>query len=181
METSINPLIKVTMLSLVLVFGLSCGLASAREEVCVYDQEDYRGDRFCTSDSIRNLKDENWNDDIASIEVDRDMEVILYEDSNFRGRSLRVMEDHDYIGHGLDHAVSSIEIIRPAMTIITRAEVISRMLTIRLMMAGNCSHIATVAPKSAAMSNKQALDVKWASACTIVPRGASEDLLGTSK
>ncbi len=113
MKTSINPLIRVTMLSLVLVFGLSCGLASARDEVCVYDQEDYRGDRFCTSDSIRNLKDENWNDDIASIEVERGMEVILYEDSNFRGRSLRVMEDHEYIGHGLDHAVSSIEIIRP--------------------------------------------------------------------
>ena len=90
MKTSINPLIRVTMLSLVLVFGLTCGLASARDEVCVYDQEDYRGDRLCTSDSIRNLKDKNWNDDIASIEVERDMEVILYEDSNFRGRSLRV-------------------------------------------------------------------------------------------
>ncbi len=113
MKTSINPLFRVTMLSLVLIFGLSCGLASARDEVCFYDQEDYRGDRFCTSDSIRNLKDENWNDAIASIEVERDMEVILYEDSNFRGRSLRVMEDHEYLGHGLDHAVSSIEIIRP--------------------------------------------------------------------
>jgi hypothetical protein len=67
------------------------------------------------------------------------------------------------------------------MRIITRAEVINRMLTIRLMMAGNYSNTATVAPRSAAMSNKQALDVKWASACTIVLKGASDSLLGISK
>ncbi len=113
MKPITNPFKTITILSVGLIFVFFSSLASAHDEVCVYDQEDYRGDRFCTSDSIRNLKDENWNDDIASIEVERGMEVILYEDSNFRGRSLRVMEDHDYIGHGLDHAVSSLEIIRP--------------------------------------------------------------------
>ena len=113
MKPITNPFKTITILSVGLIFVFFSSLASARDEVCVYDEEEYRGDRFCTSDSIRNLKDENWNDDIASIEVERGMEVILYEDSNFRGRSLRVMEDHDYIGHGLDHAVSSIEIIQP--------------------------------------------------------------------
>ena len=113
MNRSINPLTMGTMLSVILLLGLSCGMASARDEVCVYDQKDWEGDRFCTSDSIRNLKDEGWNDDIASIEVDQGTEVILYEDSNFRGRSVRVMEDADHIRHGLDHEVSSLEIIRP--------------------------------------------------------------------
>jgi len=110
---STNPLIRVTIFSVVLVLGLYCGLASARDEVCVYDQKDWKGDRFCTEDSIRNLADEDWNDDIASIEVEKGTEVILYEDSNFRGRSVRVMEDADHIRHGLDHGVSSLEIIRP--------------------------------------------------------------------
>ncbi|MGI9535599.1 MAG: peptidase inhibitor family I36 protein [Desulfocapsaceae bacterium] len=113
MNTSTNPLIKGAMLSVLLIFGSFCSLASASDEVCVYDQTDWQGDRFCTEDSIRNLKDEGWNDDIASIEVDQGIEVILYEDSNFRGRSVRVMEDADHIRHGLDHAVSSLEIIRP--------------------------------------------------------------------
>ncbi len=57
MKNSINPLFRVTMLSLVLIFGLSCGLASARDEVCFYDQRDYRGDRFCTSEP-RKMKTE---------------------------------------------------------------------------------------------------------------------------
>jgi len=89
----------VSILSVLLILGLYSGLASARDEVCVYDQRDWKGDRFCTSESIRNLADEDWNDDIASIEVDEGIEVILYEDSNFRGQSLRVMEDADHIRH----------------------------------------------------------------------------------
>ena len=113
MNALIHHFTRVSILSTLLILGLLCGLASARDQVCVYDQRDWQGDRFCTSDSVRNLKDENWNDDIASIEVDQGVEVILYEDSNFRGRSVRVMEDADHIRHGLDHAVSSLEIIRP--------------------------------------------------------------------
>ncbi len=112
MNTLTNPLIKGTIFSLVLVLGLYCGLASARDEVCVYDQKNWKGDRFCTSESIRNLANEDWNDDIASIEVAKGIEVILYEDRNFQGRSLRMMEDADHIRHGLDHEVSSLEIIR---------------------------------------------------------------------
>ena len=113
MKRSINFLIGVKVLTLVMLLGLSCGLAAARDSVCVYDQRDWQGDRLCTDDSIRNLADEGWNDEIASIEVDEGVEVILYEDSNFRGQSVRVMEDADHIRHGLDHEVSSIEIIRP--------------------------------------------------------------------
>jgi len=60
---STNPLIRVTIFSVVLVLGLYCGLASARDDVCVYDQKDWKGDRFCTEDSIRNLADEDWNDE----------------------------------------------------------------------------------------------------------------------
>lgn len=113
MKRSINSLIGVKILSVILLLGLSCSLAAARDSVCVYNQRDWQGDRFCTDDSIRNLADKGWNDEIASIEVDQGIEVILYEDSNFRGQSLRVMEDADHIRHGLDHEVSSIEIIRP--------------------------------------------------------------------
>ncbi len=113
MKILINPLIKGILLSLVLVLISLSSLALARDEVCFYDQRDWKGDRFCTTESIRNLADEDWNDDIASIEVDEGIEVILYEDSNFRGQSLRVLEDADHIRHGLDHEVSSLEIIRP--------------------------------------------------------------------
>lgn len=85
--TSIIAVLWVSILSVLLILGLYSGLASARDEVYVYDQRDWKGDRFCTSESIRNLADEDWNDDIASIEVDEGIEVILYEDSNFRGQS----------------------------------------------------------------------------------------------
>ncbi len=103
----------VSFFGVLLILGLSCSLAAARDSVCVYSERDWKGERFCTNDSIRNLADEGFNDEIASIEVDEGLEVMLYEDSNFRGQSLRVMEDADHIRHGLDHEVSSIEIIRP--------------------------------------------------------------------
>ena len=77
MNIFINPLIKVIMLSAIFVLGSLCSQAFARDEVCVYDQRDWQGDRFCTSESIRNLSDEDWNDDIASIEVDQGVEVIF--------------------------------------------------------------------------------------------------------
>lgn len=63
------------------------------------------------------------------------------------------------------------------MRIITRAEVINRMLTIRLMMGGNYSNTAIVRPRSAATSDKRVANVKWASACTIVLRDANDDSL----
>ena len=113
MNTSGNPLIRRAMLSVVLVLGLNSGPASARDEVCVYDHRGWKGDGFCTADSVGNLADEDWNDDIASIEVDEGMEGILYENANYQGRSVRVMEDADHIRHGLDHNVSSLEIVRP--------------------------------------------------------------------
>lgn len=67
------------------------------------------------------------------------------------------------------------------MRITTRAEVINRMLTIRLMMAGNCSRTATVELRSDATSEIQAVNARWASVCTIVPRGVSDNLLETSE
>ena len=76
MITLTTSLRWVSILSVLLILGLYSGLASARDEVCFYDQRDWKGDRFCTSESIRNLADEDWNDDIASIEVDEGIEVI---------------------------------------------------------------------------------------------------------
>ena len=113
MNTSINTPLKVTMLGMALILGLYWSPAQARDEVCVYDDRDFNGDRFCTGDSIRNLADEGWNDDIASIEVDRDVEVVLYEHADYQGRSVRVLDDADHIRNGLDHEVSSLKIIRP--------------------------------------------------------------------
>jgi len=107
-----TPLI-VTVFGVALVLGMYGDEASARDEVCVYDEKDWKGDRFCTGESVPNLADEDWNDAIASIEVDEGVEVILYENADYKGRSVRVMEDADHIRHGLDHDVSSLEIVRP--------------------------------------------------------------------
>ena len=112
MNSSFGLTARAIMLGLALILASFWGSASARDEVCVYDERDWKGDRFCTSESIGNLADEDWNDDIASLEVDEGLEVILYENANFRGRSVRVMEDVDHIRHGLDHEVSSMKIIR---------------------------------------------------------------------
>ena len=87
------PLIA-SMLSVAMVLGMFGSPASARDEVCVYDERDWRGDRFCTAHSIRNLADEDWNDDIASIEVDEGLEVILYEHADYRGRSVSRKTPH---------------------------------------------------------------------------------------
>lgn len=113
MNTSTKPILIATMLGMTLILGLHWSPAQARDEVCVYDERDWKGDQFCTADSIRNLADEDWNDDIASIEVDQGIEAILYEHADYQGRSVRVMEDADHIRHGLDHEVSSLKIVRP--------------------------------------------------------------------
>ena len=113
MNTSIKRPLILAMLGVALILGFYGHPTFARDEVCVYDERDWKGGRFCTTHSIRNLADEDWNDDIASIEVDPGLEVILYEHADYRGRSVRVLEDADHIRHGLDHDVSSMEIIRP--------------------------------------------------------------------
>ncbi len=112
MNFASKSLPNLLALGAIVLLGSIWNPALARDEVCVYDERNWRGDRFCTSESIRYLDDEGWNDDIASIEVERGLEVILYEDFDFQGPSLRVYHDEDHIGHGLDHKVSSLKIVR---------------------------------------------------------------------
>ena len=51
MKPITNPFKTTIILSVGLIFIFFSSLASARDEVCVYDQEDYRGCLLYTSDA----------------------------------------------------------------------------------------------------------------------------------
>jgi hypothetical protein len=85
--------------------------AFARDEVCFYDEPDYDGEHFCTSHSIRNLANDDWNDDISSMELYGDIEVVLFEHADYRGRSHHYTRDTGRIRGRLDNEASSLKII----------------------------------------------------------------------
>ncbi len=99
------------MLSAALIAGLYSNSASAQNEVCVYDKKDYKGDEFCTARSIPNLADEDWNDDIASVEIRGNVEVILYENADYKGKSTRLSGDTSRLRGSMENNVSSIKIV----------------------------------------------------------------------
>ncbi len=59
-----------------------------------YSNDNYHGERFkLDNDWSANVHHNSWNDEIASIEVPRGIELWLYEDKNFRGESLIISRD----------------------------------------------------------------------------------------
>ena len=103
--------IAVVVFYLGLFVGLFSSSAVARDEVCVYEDKDYKGDELCLSRSITNLADEGWNDAISSIEIHGNKEVILYEHADYKGKSLHLSGSTSNLRRGMDDNVSSIEIV----------------------------------------------------------------------
>jgi Beta/Gamma crystallin len=61
---------------------------------CFYKDAEYRGDYFCLKLGERwPSMPHGFNDKISSIRIFRDARVRVFQDSDFRGRSLRL--DHD--------------------------------------------------------------------------------------
>ena len=90
---------------MVLIFGTLIPDARARDEVCVYDKKDYKGEEFCTSRDIPNLGDYGWNDKISSISVNGDADLILYVNSDYKGKSIEYSGDVSRIRGGLDGVI----------------------------------------------------------------------------
>jgi len=111
MKTYIKLPFMAVMLSAALITGLYSNSASARDEVCVYEKKDYEGDEFCTAHSISNLAEVDWNDDISSIELRGDIEVILYKNADYRGKSTRLSGDTSHLRNGMDNKASSLKIV----------------------------------------------------------------------
>jgi len=64
------------------------------DSVILYSKANYHGDRFkLYNDWSANRDHNSWNDEIASIEVPRGLELWLYEDKNFRGECLIISRD----------------------------------------------------------------------------------------
>ena len=69
MKSILKPYSIFSILGMVLIFGTLIPDARARDEVCVYDTQDYKGEEFCTSRDISNLGDYGWNDKNSSVSV----------------------------------------------------------------------------------------------------------------
>lgn len=60
----------------------------------LYSNANYHGERFkLDNDWSANRHHNSWNDEVASIEVPRGIELWLYEDKNFRGEYLIISRD----------------------------------------------------------------------------------------
>lgn len=84
---------------------------SVMAEVCVYEHENYRGGRKCFNEDVRNFGRLGINDSISSLRVHGDVEVILYRDEKFRGRSIVVDHDARWLDDGFNDSVSSMKIV----------------------------------------------------------------------
>ena len=88
---------------------LASGYAYA--EVCFYEHEDFRGGRKCVDQDVEDLHGIGINDSISSLKLNGDIEVVLYEDSRFRGRSEVYDRDARWLDN-LDYRVTSLRIRR---------------------------------------------------------------------
>ena len=83
-----------------------------RSGACFYRDADFRGDYFCArvGEDIPDMP-EGMNDQISSIRVFGDVEVAIFQDGRFRGRSIRYNRDVRNLGaQGWNDRLSSISV-----------------------------------------------------------------------
>ena len=115
MKSILKPYGIFSILGIVLIFGTLIHDARARDEVCVYDKKDYKGEEFCTSRDIPNLDDYGWNNKISSVSVSGDADLILYKYSDYKGEYIEYSGDVSRIRGGLDNEASSLRIMTGGM------------------------------------------------------------------
>jgi hypothetical protein len=89
-----------------------------RYGVCFYKEADFRGDRFCLQDGDRMERvPEGFNDRISSVRIYGQVEIMVYQDANFGGQSLRLRESAANLqgyqvrpGHSWNDRITSIEV-----------------------------------------------------------------------
>jgi Beta/Gamma crystallin len=85
-----------------------------RDGACFYEDANYRGDYFCadTGDDLSSMPS-GANNEISSIRIFGRVEIRVFEDSRYRGASLRVDSDvRDLQLENFNDKISSIEIER---------------------------------------------------------------------
>ncbi|WP_421759270.1 SH3 domain-containing protein [Devosia sp.] len=79
------------------------------DQVCFYEDNNFRGDSFCARPGERLSSIGNWNDEISSIRVRGNAEALVCQDNNFRGRCVVVTRDIRSLGSANDQ-ISSIRV-----------------------------------------------------------------------
>jgi Peptidase inhibitor family I36 len=91
---------------------------SRRGGACFYRDANFQGERFCVDrgDRVGNVPP-GFGDRISSIRIFGHTEVTLYQDSDFRGHSLRIRDDVENLqsyqvssGHSWNDRVSSVKV-----------------------------------------------------------------------
>jgi uncharacterized protein YraI len=79
------------------------------DQVCFYEDNNFRGDSFCARPGERLSSLGNWNDEISSIRVRGNAEALVCQDNNFRGRCVVVTRNISSLGAANDQ-ISSIRV-----------------------------------------------------------------------
>lgn len=79
------------------------------DQVCFYEDANFRGDSFCARPGERLSRLGNWNDEISSIRVRGDAEALVCQNTNFGGRCVVVSRDIRNLGAANDQ-ISSIRV-----------------------------------------------------------------------
>ena len=85
------------------------GRPGRNDQVCFYEDNNFRGDSFCARPGERLRSLGNWNDEISSIRVRGNAEALVCQDNNFRGRCVVVTRDIRSLGSANDQ-ISSIRV-----------------------------------------------------------------------
>ncbi len=85
------------------------GPRPGRDEVCFYENTNFRGDSFCARPGDNLARLGRWNDEISSIRVRGFAEALVCEDSNFRGRCIIISRDVSNL-RGANDEISSIRV-----------------------------------------------------------------------
>ena len=80
-----------------------------RDGACFYRDTNYRGDYFCTDQDISVLPN-GMNDQITSIRTFGNVEVTIYQEGRFRGRSTQLRGDVRNVGDDWNDKISSVRV-----------------------------------------------------------------------
>ena len=86
------------------------GRPSRADQVCFYEDSNYRGDSFCVRPGENLARLGRWDDEISSIRIRGDAEALVCDRNNFNGRCVVVSRDVRDLGRRANDEISSIRV-----------------------------------------------------------------------
>lgn len=93
-------------------FFILCAAAQAQQGVCVYQDSHYEGPRRCFENSVQNFSNLGINDQISSFQIHGNVDIIFYQNSNYRGASKRYSSGESVLTGGMNDNFSSMKIVK---------------------------------------------------------------------